>query len=548
MSWLKDSFAAAMGRPRAIEGEQMVVSNGLMASMTRPAGGGVYFLPIDEIIRRKGWKIYKDMSHDEQVKSCLAFKRILIHGRAWELKPAFSVPDPPKFVPQPPPPVAPGAPPAKTPVKAAEVPPASDAKKPNKFDKQPPAGYERAKMPDGSDYAPPSPEDQAKADQAEEIAAFVEWCLRKIDFDHVIEEALSCLEFGYSLGELVWTRDQYEGKQVVCLEKIAHRDPQELYLSIDKHGNYIGVKQLSMGQDINLTPEKTFLYSHNKRFGNIYGESDLRSAYRSYWAKKFIINFWNVYLERMGAPMTLMHYPIGASDTLKNTLKQILLDLGSKTEILVPEGVQVELVEAKRSGHADYEASIQFHNRAIASALLMASLFGTGGESNSTRGSDSQSFLQLRILFKMADGIAKNISNEFMLQVVKQLVAFNYGDDAAANMMPTFVWQDYGQFEGMKIADEIRQLHAAGIIDMDQTDVNYARSVLGLPIRGENDDQDEVIRPAATPPPGGGAAQPPAAPIGNGRADKGGSAEQDSTGNIKQSAQFALVLKEVQDK
>jgi hypothetical protein len=49
----------------------------------------------------------------------------------------------------------------------------------------------------------------------------------------------------------------------------------------------------------------------------------------------------------------------------------------------------------------------------------------------------------------------------------------------------TFVWQDYGQFEGMKIADEIRQLHAAGIIDMDQTDVNYARSVLGLPIRDE---------------------------------------------------------------
>lgn len=542
MSWLKDTYAAAIGRPRAIEGEQMVVSNGLMASMTRPAGGGVYFLPVDEIIRRKGWSVYKDMLFDEQVKACLAFKRILIHGRTWELKPAFTLPEPPKFVPKPVPPAPPAAPAAK---KLAAAP--TDAK-PNPFDKQPPDGMERAKMPDGSEYAPPSPEDQAKHDQAKKIASFCEWNMRNIDFDNVIEETLSALEFGYSMGELVWTRDKYEGEQVVCLGKIAHRDPQELYLSIDAHGNYIGVKQLSMGQDINLTPEKTFLYSHNKRFGNIYGESDLRSCYRSWWAKKFIINFWNVYLERMGSPMMMMKYPTGASDNLKNVLKQILSNLGSKTEVLVPEGVEVDLVEAKRSGNADYAASVQFHNTAIARALLMVSLFGTGGEDNGTRGSDSQSFLQLRILFKMADSIAQNIAREFTKQVLKQMVAFNFGDDAAANLMPTFVWQDYGQFEGMKIADEIRQLHAAGIIEMDQTDVNYARSVLGLPIRGENDKQDDVIRPAPTPPPGGGAVQPPAAPQGNTRADKGGSAESDSTGAPTKHADdktFALVLKEV---
>jgi hypothetical protein len=99
--------------------------------------------------------------------------------------------------------------------------------------------------------------------------------MEKIDFDNVIEETLSALEFGYSLGELVWTRDKYEGKQVVCLEQDRAPRPARAVSEIDAHGNYIGVKQLSMGQDINLTPEKTFLYSHNKRFGNIYGESDL---------------------------------------------------------------------------------------------------------------------------------------------------------------------------------------------------------------------------------------------------------------------------------
>ena len=82
-----DSFASVIGRPRAIEGEQMVVSDGLMAAMTRPAQGGVYFLPVDEIIRRNGWKVYNEMLHDDQVKACLAFKKILITGREYELVP-----------------------------------------------------------------------------------------------------------------------------------------------------------------------------------------------------------------------------------------------------------------------------------------------------------------------------------------------------------------------------------------------------------------------------------------------------------------------------
>jgi len=158
---------------------------------------------------------------------------------------------------------------------------------------------------------------------------------------------------------------------------------------------------------------------------------------------------------------------------------------------------------------------------------LMNSLFGVGGEGGSDRGSDAQSYLQLRILFKMADEISKQLAAELQCQVIKQLVELNYGEDAE---LPTFIWQDYGQFEGMKIADEIRQLHAAGIVDMDQTDVNYVRSVLGLPLRGENDKQDEVIRPAPLPPPGSGAPPPPAE-TGNTRADKGGSTESDSTGS-----------------
>jgi hypothetical protein len=69
-----------------------------------------------------------------------------------------------------------------------------------------------------------------------------------------------------------------------------------------------------------------------------------------------------------------------------------------------------------------------------------------------------------------------------MEQVGNPLLELNFEKP----LIPKFIWQDYGQFEGQVVADEIRQLHAAGIIDMDQTDVNYVRSIMGLPLRDDD--------------------------------------------------------------
>jgi phage gp29-like protein len=478
MSWLS-KFAAAIGRPRAIEGEEMVVSNGLLASLTPTRQGGVYFLPTDEIVRRHGWSTYKEMRHDDMVKACLAFKRILIRGRSWEIAPADKTP------------------------------------------------------------------------QAKEVADYVTWALQRVDIDGAFEEALSALEFGFAMAEKVFERCAYQGKQVVALKKLGFRDPQSMEIRSDIHGNWLGARQLNLNfigaptaqqqPYIELGPDKLWLYTYNGRFGNLYGEPDLRSAYRPWWAKKFIINFWNVFLERMGSPMTAMKYPLGATEEMKNTLKQIMRNLASKTEILIPQGVEIALIEAQRSGRADYGAALAFHNGGIARAILMSTLFGTGAEAETSRGGDSQSFLQLRILFKMADNVSKALAASMMTQVVQQLVALNFDGDAVA-LTPKFVWQDYGQFEGMKIADTIRLLFAAGILDMDQKDVNYARSVLGLPLRGPDDDQDEVQRPPPLPPPGSPNAPPPAAGQGNERSKKGG----DTTTN-SDPREMVLVLRDVND-
>lgn len=420
--------------------------------------GGLQVLSIDEILRRKGWGIYRDMRHDDQVKVCLTFKKILVHGRAWEIKPADD------------------------------------------------------------------------STMAKDIAKFVEKNLERINFKEVMKQALTALDFGFSIGELIWEVKEEKGNKVIFLKAVKHRDPEGISVNVDKHGNILSYQQdrKTLGivpEHIHVPKDKAWYFIHQGEFGNPNGISDLRGAYRSWWAKKFIINFWSVFLERLGQPMTMMKYPLGSSPDLKTALKGILTGLSTKTEILVPEGVDVQLIEATRSAGGDYDKALKFHNDSIARAILMVSLLGAGGDSVQ-RGSDSQSRIHLRVLFKMADDLSKALLWSFKEQVIKQIVDFNFNHD---DLYPVIHLQDYGEFEGIEIADTIRLLHAAGILDMDQPDINYARSVLGLPLRGENDKEDEPIRPNPLPPPGDPNTPPPKASQGNDRAEGGKKGPNDAS-------------------
>jgi phage gp29-like protein len=441
---------ARTGRPMSIEREQLVVGGELAQSFLPAKNGGLYLQSPDKLLNQKGFSVYREMRNDDQVKLTMEFKKVLVHGRAWEIKPA------------------------------------------------------------------------SDSENDKDIAKFVEHNLKHIDFKHIIKEALSALDYGFSVSEIVWKVDEFDGNKALMLKAIKARDPERLEAQVDRFGNILQWEQdegTAPGVNkITVKPDKVWHYAHQSEFGNPYGQSDLRAAYKSWWAKKFLINFWNVFLERLGSPMMMMKYPQGASEELKQTLQNILRGLSTKTEVLVPEGVEVQLIEAMRSsGQATYHDALTYHNNAIARAILMVAMFGAGGD-DVKRGADSQSRLHLRVLFKMADDLSQKLIRSFEEQVIKQLVDFNFPN---VKDYPKFIWQDYGEFEGIEVADTIRLLHAAGIVDMDQSDVNYARSILGMPLRDEDDPEDEVVRPQPLPPPASANVTPPKASQGNELAKSG---------------------------
>ena len=358
------------------------------------------------------------------------------------------------------------------------------------------------------------------------VCEFVRDALKRAELKEIMREAMDAFQFGFSVGELVWKREELNGKDSIVLDKVVYRDPEFMTAEVDRHGNIMQWKQDPMmlggtNEPVTLAKNKVFHYANDQQFNNPYGHADMRAAYRAWWSKKFIVQFWNVFLERLGSPLMAAKYPEGATPVLKDNLKKILKGLSSKTEVLIPKGVEIELIEATRSGTASYDDALNYQDKEIARAILVVALLGAAGI-DVKRGSDSQSRLHLRTMHKMADEIGGRLMREFHKQVIVQLVDFNFDVDA----YPTVFWQDYGEFEAFEITDAIRLLHAAGILELDQQDVNFARSILNLPIRTK-DDEDEVIRPQGLPPPADANQPPPAAEQGNERAEQGASQTED---------------------
>ena len=465
---LTGDFAARVGRPRKVEAESTVMAGNQLLSWPGPfsivrKGAGQFELANpDELLLRQGYKTYREMQADDTVKACLAFKKVLVHGRDWDVEPV--------------------------------------------------GGKEAG-------------------EEAKKQAGFVFDALQELNWNRVMRETLTALDFGFSAGEIVWEVKEYKEEGLrVMLRDVKFRDPEFLRIDVDRGGNITAFRQVSgyQAEDIVLDPAKVIHYAYGSAFSNHYGVSDLRAAYRAWWSKKFITQFWNVFLERFGSPLTMMKYPTGASAELKSSLQAILASLSTRSDVLLPEGVQVELIEATRGGTANYGEALNYCDVGISRAILVPALLGMGVDVK--RGSDSQSRLHLRVLMKVANDIATDLEDIYTAKLVKPLVDMNFPN---VTDYPRFVFRDYGEYEAIEIVDSMINMFNAGILDADQNDVNYMRSVLGAPLREEGD-EDEVMR-APPPPVGTSPNNPNASGAGaaknNNRATKGPAQKVKSGGN-----------------
>lgn len=272
------------------------------------------------------------------------------------------------------------------------------------------------------------PASSSKRDIA--IADFVKWNLITMPgtFRNVLFNVLTAMDYGFSISEKVWTLEKNNPKYsgLVKLKNIKPKSPKYFQFTLDQYGNLLGLNQtIGVPAPGLFPPEKFVIYSYNSKFGNPYGNADLRAAYLPWIEKKMIRRFWSIFLERFGSPLLYATIPRGSDAAAVTKIKEVMRNLQSKTSFTIPEGFIITMLEASRAGHAGYEAAIAEKNISIAHAILMPDLLGfSAGESpGSLALGKAHVDIFLTILEKMTRDLEDDVVGE---QIIRPLVDYNF--------------------------------------------------------------------------------------------------------------------------
>ena len=206
-----------------------------------------------------------------------------------------------------------------------------------------------------------------------EAADFLKQQLQNNRWDRVTNMMLYGVHYGFAVAEPLWGRD---GNRII-LAALKVRNRRRF--GFDGQGR---LRMMTMSNPMGeLLPERKF-WAFSTGADNDdehYGLGLGHWLYLPAFFKRNGLSYWMIFLEKFGMPTAKGTYSEGGD---VNKLLQTLMAIGTDSGVAVPEGMQIELIEAARSGTADYSGLYATMDRAIAKVILgqVASTEGTPGK------------------------------------------------------------------------------------------------------------------------------------------------------------------------
>ncbi|MBF0584187.1 MAG: DUF935 family protein [Magnetococcales bacterium] len=192
--------------------------------------------------------------------------------------------------------------------------------------------------------------------------------LESIGWDGITEKMLYGVFFGYAVAECLWDR---AGSEVV-LSGIKVRKQRRFAFDEESRLRLL-LRDNPKGE---LLPARKFWHfcTGADNDDEPYG---LGLAHWLYWPvyfKRNGIRLWLIFMDKFGMPTAKGIYPTNASEEEKRRLLSALRAIQTDSGIIIPEGMQIELIEASRGGQVHYEAFIDRMNAAISKVVLSQTL------------------------------------------------------------------------------------------------------------------------------------------------------------------------------
>lgn len=258
-----------------------------------------------------------------------------------------------------------------------------------------------------------TPAGDSEADQA--IAEWLKSELDRLKFDTLCDKMLYAVHYGYGVAETI--PQVIEGK--LTFDKIKVRDRSRF--SFDNRGRLHLNKEFGKTK---LMPAENFwtfdIGADND--DNPYGEGLAHSLYWPVFFKRNGIKFWMIFLEKFSMPTAVAK--LNRAQMQDPEVKAMALDvidaIQADSGVVMPEDFVIELIEAKRSGTADYQGLKDAMDKAISKIILCQTMTTDDGSSNS----------QAQVHKGVKDDVIKTdadlLCESFNGQIVERLMAWNF--------------------------------------------------------------------------------------------------------------------------
>lgn len=239
--------------------------------------------------------------------------------------------------------------------------------------------------------------------------------LNNVGWDRVTKGMLYGVYYGFAVSEAIYVRDGAN----IALEDIKVRNRRRF--GFDGLGRLrMKTPQQPLGE---LLPDQKFwtFCTGSDHDDDPYGTGLGHWLYWPAFFKRNGLKYWLLFLEKFGQPTAKGKYGPNATPEERTKLLQALAAISTDSGISIPDGMEIELIEAARSGTADYVSLYDRMDAAIAKVVLgqTASTQGTPGRLGND---DLQGDVRLDIIKADSDLVCES----FNRSVVKWLVEWNF--------------------------------------------------------------------------------------------------------------------------
>lgn len=295
-----------------------------------------------------------------------------------------------------------------------------------------------------------------EADDTAEAKAAAELIRRhmdKLDIDKATTGFLDAIMKGYSVGEIMWVREENEIRPA----EIRFRKPQR-FVFVDE-GAGVEMRLLSMSNTYKGAPlpdRKFVKFTFDPRYENPHGFALGNSLFWPVFFKRKGITFWLVFCDKYGSPTSVGKYPASATTGEKDALKAALQAIASDSGITVPQGMEVSLLEAARSGIDTYEKLVRYMDEQISEVVLGET--GTTNQSG-TGGSNARDQVGNEVRLETAKADADALCECLNNTLVKWTIELNMPGAPVPQL-----WRDFEEDEDLaQKADRDTKLGQAGV-------------------------------------------------------------------------------------